>query len=231
MKQKTPAVAIATIADSITNRWKRIRYRTAVTQEMPIKLAACKFSSPGLIELDDRTVVVAQQAGTDLLLGVKVGQERVFLPVTPAGQGDAWHIMSVHTKAQDAGEHRRQQSPPFTWRGGGLGRPPGTLMRSPAQGIATQQASVLSPTVAMSHHVLWCLTVAGEGMSKSREPWVTSEEICTYLRISPNTLTRWILARGMPAHRVGRSLRFKVAEVDVWIRSGAAAEDKREDQR
>jgi len=66
-------------------------------------------------------------------------------------------------------------------------------------------------------------------MSKSREPWATSEEICTYLRISPNTLTRWIAARGMPAHRVGRSLRFKVAEVDAWIRSGAAAEDKSED--
>ncbi len=67
-------------------------------------------------------------------------------------------------------------------------------------------------------------------MPDEREPWVTSEEICAYLRISVNTLTRWIAARGMPAHRVGRSLRFKVAEVDVWIRSGAAAEDKSEDK-
>jgi excisionase family DNA binding protein len=63
-------------------------------------------------------------------------------------------------------------------------------------------------------------------MAKALEPWVTSEEICKYLRISANTLTRWIADRGMPVHRVGRSLRFKVAEIDEWIRSGHAAGDK-----
>lgn len=60
-------------------------------------------------------------------------------------------------------------------------------------------------------------------MPDSPEPWVTSEEICTYLRISPNTLTRWISIRGMPAHRVGRSLRFRVSEVDEWMREGSNA--------
>ena len=63
-------------------------------------------------------------------------------------------------------------------------------------------------------------------MPDDREPWVTSDEICEHLRISPNTLTRWISGRGLPHHRVGRSLRFRIAEVDVWIQSGKAAEDK-----
>jgi hypothetical protein len=36
--------------------------------------------------------------------------------------------------------------------------------------------------------------------------------------------------RGMPVHRVGRSLRFKLTEIDTWIRSGQAAGDKDEDR-
>jgi hypothetical protein len=28
----------------------------------------------------------------------------------------------------------------------------------------------------------------------------------------------------MPAHKVGRQWKFKVSEVDVWIRSGGAAD-------
>jgi excisionase family DNA binding protein len=67
-------------------------------------------------------------------------------------------------------------------------------------------------------------------MPDELEPWVTSEEICEYLSISANTLTRWIAVRGMPANRVGRSLRFKVSEVDAWVRSTPAANDKTVDR-
>jgi excisionase family DNA binding protein len=67
-------------------------------------------------------------------------------------------------------------------------------------------------------------------MAKPPEPWVTSDEICKHLRISVNTLTRWMSERGMPVHRVGRSLRFKLTEIDTWIRSGQAAGDKDEDR-
>jgi hypothetical protein len=53
-----------------------------------------------LVELADRAVVVAQQAGMDLMLCVDVGLERVYLPVTPTGRGDAWVIRTVLTEAQ-----------------------------------------------------------------------------------------------------------------------------------
>lgn len=56
-------------------------------------------------------------------------------------------------------------------------------------------------------------------MPDGHEPWVTSEEICKYLRISANTLTRWISVQGMPSRRVGRSLRFRLSEVDAWMGS------------
>lgn len=58
-------------------------------------------------------------------------------------------------------------------------------------------------------------------MPDTVEPWVTSEEICTYLRISANTLTRWLAVRGMPGHRIGRSLRFRLSEVDAWVKAGS----------
>jgi hypothetical protein len=53
-----------------------------------------------LVELADRAVVVAQQAGMDLMLCVEVGLERIYLPVTPTGRGDAWLIKTVLTEAQ-----------------------------------------------------------------------------------------------------------------------------------
>jgi hypothetical protein len=56
--------------------------------------------SASLVDLADRAAVVAQQAGMDLMLCVEVGLERVYLPVTPTGRGDAWLIKTVLTEAQ-----------------------------------------------------------------------------------------------------------------------------------
>ena len=89
---------------------------------------------------------------------------------------------------------------------------------------------IFSSRVTKPHHDSWTLSDTGAAMPDELEPWVTSEEICEYLSISANTLTRWIAVRGMPANRVGRSLRFKVSEVDAWVRSTPAADDKSVDR-
>jgi len=36
---------------------------------------------------------------------------------------------------------------------------------------------------------------------------------------------RWIDARKLPAHRIGRLWKFKLSEVDEWVRAGGAQED------
>lgn len=83
-------------------------------------------SLPGtasLVELAGRAVVVAQQAGMDLMLCVEVGLERVYLPVTPTGRGDAWLIKTVLTEAQArANLAERDQRSRATWRARRLGR-------------------------------------------------------------------------------------------------------------
>ena len=64
------------------------------------------------------------------------------------------------------------------------------------------------------------------------EPWVSLEDIVRHLSVSRDTVYRWIDDRGLPAHKVGRLWKFKVSEVDGWVRAGEAAEgsdDKKEE--
>lgn len=61
------------------------------------------------------------------------------------------------------------------------------------------------------------------------EKWVSMDFITEYLDTSRETIMKWISSREMPAHKVGRQWKFKVSEVDEWIRSGGAAEKANED--
>lgn len=56
-------------------------------------------------------------------------------------------------------------------------------------------------------------------MPEEIENWRTAAEACVYLSISDNTLQRWITHRGLPVHRVGRTMRFKFTEIDAWVRT------------
>lgn len=54
------------------------------------------------------------------------------------------------------------------------------------------------------------------------EPWVSVDEITAHLGVAKDSVYRWIDAKGLPAHRMGRLWRFKVSEVDEWVRQGGA---------
>ncbi len=55
------------------------------------------------------------------------------------------------------------------------------------------------------------------------EPWVSVDDVARHLGVSKDTIYRWVDARKIPTHRVGRFWKFKVAEVDAWVTSGGAA--------
>ena len=57
------------------------------------------------------------------------------------------------------------------------------------------------------------------------EKWSTLKEVQEYLGVGRETILQWIAKRNMPAYKVGRLWKFKLSEVDHWIRSGAAADD------
>lgn len=56
------------------------------------------------------------------------------------------------------------------------------------------------------------------------EPWVKVEAVASHLGVAKDTVYRWVQSRGLPAHRVGRLWKFKVSDVDAWVRDGKAAE-------
>ncbi len=54
----------------------------------------------------------------------------------------------------------------------------------------------------------------------TKEGWVGVAEVAAYLRVAKESVYRWVEAKGLPAHRVGRLLRFKLSEVDAWVKRG-----------
>jgi excisionase family DNA binding protein len=56
------------------------------------------------------------------------------------------------------------------------------------------------------------------------EPWVSVEEVAVHLGVAKDSVYRWIEARGLPANRIGKLWKFKLSEVDDWVRTGGASE-------
>ncbi|MCB9688818.1 MAG: helix-turn-helix domain-containing protein [Alphaproteobacteria bacterium] len=57
------------------------------------------------------------------------------------------------------------------------------------------------------------------------EPWASVEDVARHLAVSHDTVYRWIEGKGLPAHKVGRLWKFKLADVNEWVRSGGASDD------
>ena len=64
------------------------------------------------------------------------------------------------------------------------------------------------------------------------EPWVSVQAVADHLDVAKDSVYRWIETRGLPAHRIGRLWKFKISEIDKWVREGGAADDEaREDKK
>jgi excisionase family DNA binding protein len=59
---------------------------------------------------------------------------------------------------------------------------------------------------------------------QEQERWLSVEEIAVHLGVNRDTIYKWIERKQMPAHKLGKLWKFKVSEVDEWIRAGKAAE-------
>ena len=51
-----------------------------------------------------------------------------------------------------------------------------------------------------------------------------------HLGVGRETILQWIAKRNMPAYKVGRLWKFKLSEVDEWIRSGGAADNAKNEE-
>ena len=57
------------------------------------------------------------------------------------------------------------------------------------------------------------------------EPWVSVDDIAAHLGVAKDSVYRWIERKGLPAHKMGRLWKFKISEVDDWVRAGGAAQE------
>ncbi|MFO8071594.1 MAG: helix-turn-helix domain-containing protein [Polyangia bacterium] len=58
------------------------------------------------------------------------------------------------------------------------------------------------------------------------EPWVSVDDVAKHLGVAKDSVYRWIEQKGLPAHRMGRLWKFKISEVDDWVRAGGANADE-----
>lgn len=51
------------------------------------------------------------------------------------------------------------------------------------------------------------------------DKWVNIEDVAEYLSITVDTARAWIKADMLPAYKVGKRYKFKLSEIDEWVRS------------
>ena len=60
-------------------------------------------------------------------------------------------------------------------------------------------------------------------MEYINEPWSSLDEVASYLGGNKDTIRNWIKKTDIPAHKIGRQWKFKLSEVDAWVKSGKSA--------
>lgn len=59
-------------------------------------------------------------------------------------------------------------------------------------------------------------------MAVKIEKWVSIKDVQEHLDVKRETVLQWINKRNLPAYKVGRSWKFKLSEIDDWVRYGGA---------
>ena len=52
------------------------------------------------------------------------------------------------------------------------------------------------------------------------EPWASVDDVAAHLGVAKDSVYRWIEGKGLPAHKIGKLWKFKLSEVDTWVRAG-----------
>ena len=57
------------------------------------------------------------------------------------------------------------------------------------------------------------------------EKWVSMEEICEHIGCSRDTVKKMIRTQNLPAYKIDRKWKFKISEVDSWMRNNNRVTD------
>lgn len=56
--------------------------------------------------------------------------------------------------------------------------------------------------------------------------WYSVNEIAEHLGITVTTLYKWLQRKELPAHKIGRLWKFKIDEIDAWVKSDKSSSPK-----
>lgn len=62
-------------------------------------------------------------------------------------------------------------------------------------------------------------------IEKYTENWIGIEDAAKYLDVTKDTVRTWIKKTDIPAHKIGKLWKFKLSELDEWVKSGKSAID------
>lgn len=60
-------------------------------------------------------------------------------------------------------------------------------------------------------------------MGTDAEKWSSLEEVAEHIGVNKDTVRNWIKKDAIPAHKIGKLWKFKLSEIDEWIKSGKSA--------
>lgn len=64
----------------------------------------------------------------------------------------------------------------------------------------------------------------GASMGDMKDKWIGIEETAKYLDVNKDSIRNWIKNNtGIPANKIGKQWKFKISELDEWIKSGKSA--------
>ena len=52
------------------------------------------------------------------------------------------------------------------------------------------------------------------------ENWVNLEDVAMHISVSQDTIRTWIKEGKLPFYRAGKRYKFKISEIDEWVRQG-----------
>ena len=61
-------------------------------------------------------------------------------------------------------------------------------------------------------------------MPNEPEKWVNLKEIAAHIGVSEDTIRLWIKKGTIQYSRAGKQYKFKISEIDEWLKSGQAAD-------
>lgn len=96
--------------------------------------------------------------------------------------------------------------------------------RERVRGHPVTSDSTSVETILDALRLIVVLNVGADGSTAMTESWVSIDDVVAHLKVTKDSIYRWIESRGLPAQKVGRHWRFKLSEIDLWVREGQAGD-------